>query len=315
MFTRRGVIKAVDGVSFDLSAGETLGIVGESGSGKSTLALSLMRQVPGPAARIVGGSISLEGEDLLAVSEARMRALRGDKMSMILQDPQASLNPVFTIGAQVSDVIAAHSSDGSSSTLRERALAALKRVHIPDPQRRMVNFPHEISGGMKQRVVGAMTLWGGPRVLIADEPTTALDATIQAQYLRLLKELQQAAGTAIVFITHDLGVVARMCDRVAVMYAGRIVEQASVYDLLDRPRHPYTRALLATVPRMSGPIDELRPIEGQPPDLSALPVGCHFAPRCPLADERCRSAYPNISEYADQHFVACWRAEALAEAR
>jgi len=315
MFTRRGVIKAVDGVSFDLSPGETLGIVGESGSGKSTLALSIMRQVPRPTARIVGGSILLEGQDLLALSEARMRALRGSRISMILQDPQASLNPVFTIGSQVSDVIAAHTGHARPPAVWQRAVQALKRVRIPEPERRMLNFPHQMSGGMKQRVVGAMTLWGGPRVLIADEPTTALDATIQAQYLRLLKDLQQAAGTAIVFITHDLGIVARMCDRVAVMYAGRIVEQASAADLLEHPRHPYTRALLASVPRMSGPIDELRPIDGQPPDLAALPVGCHFAPRCPLADEQCASVYPATSVCGDEHLVACWHADAVGNRR
>jgi oligopeptide/dipeptide ABC transporter ATP-binding protein len=186
---------------------------------------------------------------------------------------------------------------------------------MAEPERRMLNFPHHMSGGMKQRVVGAMTLWGGPRVLIADEPTTALDATIQTQYLLMLKELQRAVGTAIVFITHDLGVVARMCDRVAVMYAGRIVEQASAMELLEHPRHPYTRGLLASVPRMFGPIDELRPVEGQPPDLAALPVGCHFAPRCPLADERCHSIYPDTATYADDHLAACWHADAFAEAR
>jgi oligopeptide/dipeptide ABC transporter ATP-binding protein len=314
MFTRRGVIKAVDGVSFDLYPGETLGIVGESGSGKSTLALSLMRQEPRPPARIVGGSILLEGRDLLGLSEARMRTLRGDRISMILQDPQASLNPVFTVGAQMSDVIGAHSVRAARPSVWERAVEALRRVRIPEPERRMVSFPHQMSGGMKQRVVGAMTLWGGPRVLIADEPTTALDATIQLQYLRLLKELQQASGTAIVFITHDLGVVARMCDRVAVMYAGRIVEQASAVELLDHPRHPYTRALLASVPRMSGPIEDLRPIEGQPPDLAALPTGCHFAPRCPLADDRCQSIYPALCTHGERHLAACWHAESVVEA-
>src|SRR5712691_9287463 len=228
LFTRRGVVKAVDGVSFDLDEGETLGIVGESGCGKSTLALSLMRLVPQPPARIVGGSIHLDGDDLLAMPEAQMRAVRGGKMSMILQDPQASLNPVFTIGNQLIDVIGAHPVSASIQvnkleSLWRRAMQALRRVGIPEPERRMGSFPHQMSGGMKQRVVGAMTLWGGPRVLIADEPTTALDATIQAQYLQLLKDLQRASRTAIVFITHDLGVVARMCDRVAVMYAGRIV--------------------------------------------------------------------------------------------
>jgi peptide/nickel transport system ATP-binding protein len=308
MYTRRGVLKAVDGISFDLNPGETLGIVGESGCGKSTLALSLMRLLPEPPARIVGGSIRLDGEDLLALPESRIREVRGGKMSMILQDPQASLNPVFTIGAQLTDVIAAHAPNGAES-LRQRALAALRRVGIPEAGRRMHSFPHQLSGGMKQRVVGAMTLWGGPRVLIADEPTTALDATVQAQYLRLLKDLQQASGTAIVFITHDLGIVARMCDRVAVMYAGRIVEHADVRDIFHQPRHPYTRALLASIPRMSGSIDDLRPIEGQPPTLSQLPDGCHFAPRCPLADERCRAAYPLVTSAGQSHLTACWHAD------
>jgi oligopeptide/dipeptide ABC transporter ATP-binding protein len=207
-------------------------------------------------------------------------------------------------------VIGAHATSRAES-LRRTALAALRRVGIPEPEQRMYAFPHQLSGGMKQRVVGAMTLWGGPRVLIADEPTTALDATVQAQYLRLLKELQQASGTAIVFITHDLGIVARMCDRVAVMYAGRIVEQAEVRDIFREPRHPYTRALLASVPRMSGSIDDLRPIEGQPPALSQLPSGCHFAPRCPLADERCRAAYPPATETSATHLAACWHADDL----
>jgi peptide/nickel transport system ATP-binding protein len=319
LFTRRGVVKAVDGVSFDLDEGETLGIVGESGCGKSTLALSLMRLVPQPPARIVGGSIHLDGEDLLAMPEAQMRAVRGGKMSMILQDPQASLNPVFTIGSQVIDVIGAHAPSASIQvdkleSLWRRALQALRRVGIPEPERRMGSFPHQMSGGMKQRVVGAMTLWGGPRVLIADEPTTALDATIQAQYLQLLKDLQQASRTAIVFITHDLGVVARMCDRVAVMYAGRVVEQATVREIFLRPRHPYTRALLASVPRMSGPIDALRPIDGQPPALSQLPPGCHFAPRCPLADDRCRAEYPSVTHHETDHAVACWHAETVVAA-
>jgi oligopeptide/dipeptide ABC transporter ATP-binding protein len=313
LFTRRGVVKAVDGVSFDLDEAETLGIVGESGCGKSTLALSLMRLVPQPPARIVGGSIHLDGQDLLAIPEAQMRAVRGGKMSMILQDPQASLNPVFTIGNQLIDVIGAHPATPSIparlESLWRRALQALRRVGIPEPERRMGSFPHQMSGGMKQRVVGAMTLWGGPRVLIADEPTTALDATIQAQYLQLLKDLQRASRTAIVFITHDLGVVARMCDRVAVMYAGRIVEQASVREIFLRPRHPYTRALLGSVPRMSGPIDALQPIDGQPPALSQLPPGCHFAPRCPLADDHCRAEYPPITHHGAVRAVACWHAE------
>jgi oligopeptide/dipeptide ABC transporter ATP-binding protein len=214
---------------------------------------------------------------------------------------------VFTIGSQLTDVIAAHSSGGRDRPWH-RAIQALKNVRIPAPEQRMRNYPHQMSGGMKQRVVGAMSLWGGPSVLIADEPTTALDATIQAQYLRLLKDLQQASGTAIVFITHDLGVVARMCDRVAVMYAGRIVEHASATDIFREPRHPYTRALLASVPRMQGSIEDLRPIDGQPPDLSALPSGCSFAPRCPLADEQCRAVCPALEPLAGDHAVACWHA-------
>src|SRR6058998_66837 len=303
-FTRWGLVKAVDGVSFYLREGEALGIVGESGCGKTMTALSLLRLVPRPAARIVKGKITLEGENLLEKSEREMRAVRGRRISMILQDPQTSLNPVFTIGNQLIEAIKTHHADGRSSLLR-RAVERLRQVRVAAAERRVRDYPHQMSGGMKQRVVGAIAISCEPRVIIADEPTTALDVTIQAQYLRLLRELQEQTNLAIIFITHDFGVVAKMCDRVAVMYAGRIVEQGPVRDIFNHPAHPYTQALLHSVPSMDEDIERLYSIEGQPPALWDLPPGCRFAPRCPYAAERCRESYPPAFPLNDGHTANC----------
>ena len=312
LFTRWGVTRAVDGVSFAIREGETLGLVGESGSGKSMTALSLMRLLP-DAARIVGGRILLDGDDVAAMSEAQARELRGRKISMILQDPQTALNPVFTIGNQLRESVAERlrraGASRSRSAVRERALEVLRMMRVAAPERRLSDFPHQMSGGMKQRVVGGIAIESRPRLLIADEPTTALDVTIQAQYLSLLKEIQRETGVAMLFITHDLGVVARMCDRVAVMYAGRIVEQGGVAEIFDNPSHPYTQALLGSIPRMDARSDRLTAIEGQPPALFALPPGCRFAPRCPRAWEKCEADYPPEFANADGQTAACWTLE------
>jgi oligopeptide/dipeptide ABC transporter ATP-binding protein len=303
--SRWGTVKAVDGVSFAVAAGETLGLVGESGSGKSMTCLSLVRLVPRPVARIVAGRVRLDGEDLFAKSEAEMRWIRGRKVAMILQDPMSSLNPVFSIGMQVREPVAMY------HRLRGRALGAraaelLGAVRIPSPAARLRNFPHQLSGGMRQRVVGAMAIAAPPRLLIADEPTTSLDLTIQAQYLGLLKELQERHRLAMIFVTHDLGVVARVCDRVAVMYGGRIVEIGPVRRIFTAPAHPYTRALLEAIPRLGARREQLTAIEGQPPDLAALPAGCAFAPRCSQALERCRREAPPETAVGAGHATRCW---------
>jgi oligopeptide/dipeptide ABC transporter ATP-binding protein len=311
-FTRFGTVKAVDGVSFSLRQGEVLAIVGESGSGKSMTALSLLRLQPRPAARIVKGAIRLEGEDLLEKSEQEMRQIRGRRISMILQDPQTSLNPVFTVGNQLIEAIRnQHGGDEKRSLLR-RAINGLKQVRVAAPERRIEDYPHQISGGMKQRVVGAIAISCEPKVIIADEPTTSLDVTIQAQYLRLLREIQEATNLALIFITHDFGIVARMCDRVVVMYAGRHVESGPVRDIFNHPSHPYTQALLRSVPSMNKDVERLYSISGQPPALWDLPEGCRFAPRCPHADDRCRREYPptfTVSGNGATHTAACWRLE------
>jgi oligopeptide/dipeptide ABC transporter ATP-binding protein len=312
LYTRWGVTKAVDGVSFSVDAGETLGIVGESGCGKSMLALSLVRLTPKPASRTVGGQVLLDGEDLLKKSEREMRDIRGRKISMILQDPHQSLNPVYSVGNQVNEALVAHREPASRArSLRQRAVDVLRMVRIPAPERRLENYPHELSGGMKQRVVGAMAIAFRPRVLIADEPTTALDVTIQAQYLRLLKQLQAETGVGLIFITHDFGVVAAMCDRVAVMYAGRIVEEGSVRSIFDRPSHPYTRALLNALPKMEQKVEKLASIEGSPPALFDLPPGCAFAPRCQHAHQVHSEEFPPYFEADDDpgHRAACWLLE------
>ena len=308
-FLRRGVVKAVDGVSFSLRRGEVLGLVGESGCGKSLTALSVMRLLPKGGARTVQGQVLLNGEDILARTPNEMREIRGRKISMILQDPQTSLNPVFTIGDQLREAIVRRTGGPNSKVMRE-AVEALRRVDIAAPEQRIGQFPHQMSGGMKQRVVGAIAISGQPEVLIADEPTTALDVTIQLQYLKLLKRLQQETRMAILFITHDFGVVARMCDRVAVMYAGRIVECGPVDQVFDNPSHPYTQALIASVPKMTATTERLYTIEGQPPSLMDLPPGCRFAARCPHADQRCRDAYPPSFTAGAEHTADCWRMSA-----
>jgi len=308
--TAGGCVKAVDGVSFAVRRGETLGLVGESGSGKTITCLSLLRLLPKASAAITGGRILFEGEDLLQKSEAEMRAIRGARISMILQDSLTSLNPAFTVGAQVAEAIALHQGLRGAA-LRAQVIDALRRVRIPDPETHLDDYPHALSGGMRQRVAGAIALACNPSLLIADEPTTALDVTVQAQYLQLLKEVQRESGMSMLFVTHDFGVVARMCDRVAVMYAGRIVECAPTREIFSEPRHPYTRALLDCLPTVDGPVHELTSIEGQPPDLARLPGGCRFAPRCPLAIDMCRS-YPVESVVAPEHRVSCWRASELA---
>lgn len=306
-FLRRGVLKAVDGVSFSLRRGEVLGLVGESGCGKSLTALSVMRLLPKGSARTVQGEIVLDGEDILAKSPAEMRAIRGSKISMVLQDPQTSLNPVFSIGNQLREAIVRRLKGGSKAEIERESIEALRHVEIAAPEQRIGQFPHQMSGGMKQRVVGAIAISGKPEVLIADEPTTALDVTIQLQYLKLLKRLQQETGMAILFITHDFGVVARMCDRVAVMYAGRIVECGPVRQVFENPSHPYTQALIASVPKMEGTDGRLRTIDGQPPSLLDLPVGCRFADRCAYADAQCRQSYPGTYDVGPDHTADCWR--------
>jgi oligopeptide/dipeptide ABC transporter ATP-binding protein len=271
-------------------------------------ALSLLRLVPRPAARIVKGAIRLEGENLLDKTEREMRDIRGRRISMILQDPQTSLNPVFTVGNQLIEAIKIHHRDGRRS-LVQRAIDGLKQVRVAAPERRVAEYPHQMSGGMKQRVVGAIAISCEPRVLIADEPTTSLDVTIQAQYLRLLREIQEQANLALIFITHDFGIVAKMCDRVMVMYAGRVVESGPVRDVFNRPSHPYTQALLNSVPRMDEAVGRLQSISGQPPALWDLPEGCRFAARCAHADDRCRREYPPRFTVAEGHTADCWMLE------
>jgi oligopeptide/dipeptide ABC transporter ATP-binding protein len=303
------VVRAVEGVSLSIKARETLGIVGESGSGKSTLALSIVRLLP-PSARIVSGAMRFEGQDLLKKSESEMRHVRGRRIAMILQDPMASLNPLFTVGDQVAEPIRVHEGANRTTAWR-RALDLLKAVRIASPHTRLRQYPHEMSGGMRQRIVGAIGISCEPKLLIADEPTTSLDLTIQAQYLKLLRELQQSYGLALIFITHNLGIVAKMCDQLAVMYAGRVVEAGPVRQIFDAPAHPYTQALLSSIPRMRDNRRRLTGIEGQPPDLAAVAPGCAFAPRCSSVIDRCRAAAPPELSSSDGRRVRCWlRADA-----
>ncbi len=305
--TGNRLVPVVDGVSFCVRRGETLGLIGESGCGKTMACLTILRLLPAPSARVTRGRIFFEGADLLRKTPAEMRAIRGAKISMVLQDSLTSLNPAFTIGNQVGEAIALHQAL-RGGTLRHRVIEELGRVRIPDAATHLADYPHTLSGGMRQRVAGAIALACHPSLLIADEPTTALDVTVQAQYLRLLKDVQRETGMSMIFVTHDFGVVARMCDRVAVMYAGRIVETAGTREIFDNPRHPYTRALLECLPRIDGPPRPLISIEGQPPDLSALPPGCRFAPRCRLASDACRE-YPHERVITESHRVSCWRAD------
>ncbi len=316
-FTRQGIVRAVDGVSFSLRPREILAVVGESGCGKSMTALSIMRLVPDPPGRIVGGTVKLEGRDLLRLTEAEMRAVRGNEIAMIFQEPMTSLNPVLTIGRQISEAIRLHQSLSRSAAM-ERAVDMLRLVKIPDPARRAKEYPHQLSGGMRQRAMIAMALACNPKVLIADEPTTALDVTIQAQILDLILALQNELGTAVVLITHDLGVVAETAQRVIVMYAGRKVEEADVDTLFAEPMHPYSHGLLASIPRLTliggGRSDvpqSLKEIPGAVPSLVNLPPGCAFAPRCAFADDRCRIEYPPYEEKRPGHWAACWHSERL----
>ena len=302
-FTRRGVARAVDGVSFYLDEGESLGIVGESGSGKSVTALGMLRLVP-PPGEIVNGQVYLEGEDLTKLSGHQMRRIRGRKMSMILQDPMTSLNPSFAIGNQVAESLSIHQGLRGKS-LKSKVIDMLKMVRIPAAESRVGDFPHQLSGGMRQRSAGAIGISCMPKMLICDEPTTALDMTIQAQYLELLKDVQQETGVAFIFITHDMGIVAKMCDRVNVMYAGRIVESGPVLDVFRNPSHPYTISLLKCLPRLEA-VDRLESIDGQPPDPHVFPQGCRFAPRCPKAQDICRETYPETTVMSgSDHLAAC----------
>ncbi|WP_199868505.1 ABC transporter ATP-binding protein [Virgibacillus senegalensis] len=311
-FTKSGVVKAVDGVSFAISPGETLGIVGESGSGKSITAMSIMNLIPSPPGKIVDGEILFKGEDLLKKSEKQMRKIRGKEISMIFQDPMTSLNPVFTVEKQMVETILVHEQMNKKQA-RERAVELLDLVGIPEARGRLKNYPHEFSGGMRQRVMIAMALACNPEVLIADEPTTALDVTIQAQILELLAKLQKELGMAIIMITHDLGVVAEVCDRVMVMYAGKPVEYTDKNTLFDQAKHPYTLGLMNSIPRIGSKKEKLAAIEGLPPDLRALPGGCSFAPRCHHAMESCFSHDPAWTEQTANHHVRCLLYEEDAE--
>jgi peptide/nickel transport system ATP-binding protein len=320
-FTRAGMIKAVDDVSFSVRHGETIALVGESGCGKSMTALSIMRLVPDPPGRIVGGVVTLEGRDLLRLDEAEMRGVRGKDISMIFQEPMTSLNPVLTIGNQIGEVLALHE-DLSKSGATAKAVEMLRRVRIPEPAQRAREYPHQLSGGMRQRAMIAMALACNPKVLLADEPTTALDVTIQAQILDLMLTLQQEFGTAIILITHDLAVVAETAQRVIVMYAGKKVEEAEVEALFEEPLHPYTQGLLASIPRLpilagapSAASGRLTEIPGMVPSLARLPRGCAFAQRCAFADETCRTTYPPLEQKRPGHWAACWHSERLLGAR
>ena len=308
--TSGGVVRAVDGVSWDVQEGETVALVGESGCGKSVSALSVMRLVAAPAGRIVGGRILFKGRDLLALSEEEMRRLRGREIAMIFQEPMTSLNPVLTIGRQLTEGLEIHLGMDTAAA-RQRAAELLSMVGIPDPARRLPQYPHQFSGGMRQRMMIAMALACNPSLVLADEPTTALDVTIQAQILELMKDLSRRLRVAMLIITHNLGVVARYADRVNVMYAGRIVEQGTARELYANPRHPYTLGLLKSVPRLDVPRRQrLDPIEGQPPDLTRLPAGCAFAPRCAFRVERCGAEIPPLTPIdTPGHSTACWEAE------
>jgi oligopeptide/dipeptide ABC transporter ATP-binding protein len=309
--TAAGVVRAVDGVSWDVRAGETVALVGESGCGKSVSALSVMRLVAAPAGRIVAGQILFKGRDLLGLSEEEMRRVRGREIGMIFQEPMTSLNPVLSVGRQLTETVEIHLGLTPAQS-RARAIELLSLVGVSDPERRLSQYPHQFSGGMRQRMMIAMALSCNPPLVLADEPTTALDVTIQAQILDLMKDLSRRLGAAMLIITHNLGVVARYADRVNVMYAGRIVERATAREIYANPRHPYTRGLLRSVPRLDEPRRaKLEPIPGQPPDLSRLPAGCAFAPRCSYVVDRCRVEAPALAGVGEGHVASCWLASDL----
>ncbi len=310
---RDSALRAVDGVGFELHAGETLGIVGESGSGKSVSVMSMLGLVPSPPARIVSGRVMFEGSDLLSIPPAQLRRIRGGEISIVFQDPMSSLNPVMTVGAQVAEVIKYHHGELGRAAVRARVAELLESVGLPDAGHSFHRFPHQYSGGMRQRVLIAMAMANEPKVLIADEPTTALDVTVQAQVLRVLRLAQQRTGAGTILITHDLGLIAELADRVLVMYAGRVVEVADVQTLFHAPRHPYTKGLLASRPRLDRPIDELLPIGGQPPSRGSLPHGCGFQPRCALQHGRelCVTDRPPLRQLSDGQWSACHFAEDL----
>jgi peptide/nickel transport system ATP-binding protein len=305
--TDEGVFNAVDGVSFTLYPGQTLAIVGESGCGKSVTALSIMGLVPNPVGKITNGSVVFEGQELIGAQDKALQDLRGNGMAMIFQEPMSSLNPVFTIGEQIVEGLLRHR-EISRAQAQERAIAMLKKVRIPAPEQRFHEYPHQLSGGMRQRVMIAMALACEPRLLIADEPTTALDVTIQAQILELMQTLKEETGTAVILITHDLGVVAEVADEVAVMYAGKVVERAPVQTLFDEPQHPYTIGLLGSIPRMDSDRLRLDSISGQVPSPFERSLACNFVQRCPFAQTQCMNGTPPLTEVSPQHWSACWRA-------
>jgi len=310
-FTSAGTVRAVDGISYTVEAGESVAIVGESGCGKSVSALSVLRLIPDPPGRIVEGSIRFMGRDLLALSDDEIRAVRGREIAMVFQEPMTSLNPVLTIGLQLTETLTHHLAMDEDAA-RKRAVELLGMVGISDPERRLDQYPHHFSGGMRQRVMIAMALCCEPKLIIADEPTTALDVTIQAQILEVMKELTKRMGVALIIITHNLGVVARYADRVNVMYAGKIIERGDAHDIYHRPSHPYTLALLRSIPRMDRPRKEkLDPVEGQPPDLTRLDQGCPFRPRCRYAVDRCAEENPGLEPVGDGHLSACWEKDRL----
>ena len=312
-YTSAGTVKAVDGISYDVNEGETVALVGESGCGKSVSAMSILRLIPNPPGKIVDGSINFQGRDLLQLSEAAMRDVRGRDIGMVFQEPMTSLNPVLTIERQLTETLEEHLSvTGQAATARATELLGL--VGISEPQRRLQQYPHHLSGGMRQRVMIAMALACEPKLIIADEPTTALDVTIQAQILELMKDLTRRLGVALIIITHNLGVVARYADRVNVMYAGKIIESGSARDIYHNPQHPYTLALLKSVPRMDQPRRaKLDPVEGQPPDLTRLDDGCSFRPRCAFAVKKCEASFPPLETVHDKHIVACWETKNVAK--
>ena len=310
-FTMDGIVKAVDGITYDVEEGETLGLVGESGCGKSVSALSLMRLIADPPGKIVGGEVLLDGEDILKVNMDDMRRIRGAKVAMVFQEPMTSLNPVLTVERQLTETLQLHKGMGKVASRRE-AVGLLSRVGIPDPESRVKQYPHQFSGGMRQRVMIAMALSCSPKLIIADEPTTALDVTIQAQILELMKALTTEFGVALIVITHNLGVVARYADRVNIMYAGKIIERGTALEIYSNPRHPYTVGLLRSVPRLDLPRRaKLDPIQGQPPDLVNLPDGCSFRARCRWAVDKCATDTPVLAETGQNHLAACWRSDDL----